>query len=235
MEIKTDYSGVEIIPLYQPIIDVKEKRIVGFEATTKGRIESTNEEVSYDKLKECNIDNLDFHARDIAVNEFELYEDYKLFVNITPKELVNPLFYEDIDITRLVLEITEDSTYPEEEEWRILQRIDRLKEVGLDIAVDDLGKQNSNIDTISTFKPRIIKMDMGAKNKEPAIAKGYLMQNEYEVVIEGIEDEEEYKEWLNAGCRYMQGFYFAKPMEYKQLISGIATRKLLNHIKSIIE
>ena len=43
------------------------------------------------------VENLDFRARDLASTEFKL-KKYKLFVNVAPEELHNPLFSEDIEL-----------------------------------------------------------------------------------------------------------------------------------------
>ncbi|WP_411740256.1 EAL domain-containing protein [Peribacillus sp. S4] len=86
---------------YQPIVDIQCGEIIGFEATILGVLEN-DKTIGYEALREANgYDDLDFKARDKALNEFKI-EEYKLFVNSSPKEMSKPLFYEDIDLSNVV-------------------------------------------------------------------------------------------------------------------------------------
>lgn len=224
---------VEFITVYQPIIDVKQNKIIGFEANTRGKLYGKDDELNYMELKKENIINLDFIARDKALTEFNL-KNYRLFVNAEPEELKNPIFFEDIDLSNVVLEITEGSTILPDDIERTHLRLKLLRETkGLSIALDDVGAKYSNIDKINEYKPEYLKIDKDAAKNEFNIVKGYI-QSEYEVIIEGIEEKDEFRKWVDAGCQYLQGYYISKPLQYHELTQAIASGELKEHISQIL-
>lgn len=228
---------VEYIPVYQPILDIIEGKIIGFEANMRGKMKGSEKEINYYELKKENIANLDFNARDKAITAFKLFNKYKLFVNATPEELGKPIFFEDIDLSKIVLEITEDSVLNPNDRERAHKRLNALREKQkLTIALDDVGSQLSNLDKIGEFKPDFLKIDKDvAKNEKLfGIIKGIISQPEYNVIIEGIEKREEFELWKEMGCRYIQGYYVSRPMKFYELTEAIATEELFDHIHTIL-
>ena len=67
-----------LIPVYQPIVDITNSDIIAFEANIRGEDEN-GKIIRYEALRDANlIVDLDFKARDLALNQFKLRN---LFLN----------------------------------------------------------------------------------------------------------------------------------------------------------
>ena len=132
-----------LIPVYQPIVDITNSDIIAFEANIRGEDEN-GKVIRYEALRDANlIVDLDFKARDLALNQFKLRK-HKLFVNVAPQEMDKPLFFEGVDFSNVVLEITEESSIKDAQRSR--NRLKKLRENGLNVALDDFGSQQQNHD-----------------------------------------------------------------------------------------
>jgi EAL domain-containing protein (putative c-di-GMP-specific phosphodiesterase class I) len=245
-------SNGEIIPFFQPILSLETMRVYGFEALGRLRkedksIESMGGFFFLEELtkNEPNIINyftkIDRILRTKAIEKFKLSIDntQKLFINISPKQLVHYLkenrnferepetikmvINSGIDPSRIVIEITEDSI---DEDLEFLHPIiHRYKEFGFQIAIDDIGSKSSNLDRIAVLHPDIVKVDMQMLKKS-------LTNRNYEEILfslsrvceslgisllfEGIETKQEIRKALEFGARYVQGYLFDKPEEELQ-------------------
>ena len=174
------------------------------------------------------MENLDFTARDLASIEFKL-KKYKLFVNVAPEELHKPLFSEDIELNDVVLEITEESkeyTDPE----RLKKKFEKLRENGLEIALDDFGSQRQNFDRLSEFKPDFVKIDKSIVQNEEMLKMFIPFIPQYNVIVEGVETEEQLKNCIKHGFHFVQGYYLAKPLNYTNLLTELVNEDLQNSI-----
>ncbi|MEP1521296.1 EAL domain-containing protein [Ascidiaceihabitans sp.] len=165
-------------------------------------------------------------------------------VNVAPQQLVQPSFIESVsDILfetrlapeRLELEITEASIIDDEN--HTLRVMHRLKAMGLRIAMDDFGTGYSSLSTLQSFPFDKIKMDRSfvqeihINPKRAAIAKATMLIGnalQIPVLAEGTEVEEELIFLEDAGCAYVQGFYFGTPLpltDLHNLLAGIAQKE----------
>jgi len=162
------------------------------------------------------------HALDLAGKIRE--RGQKLFINLLPQQLVSSQAMEAIKVLHrpphypLVIEITEGelSTKPGE----MLASLKQIRETGCQLAIDDFGYGHSNFYRLLKFSPQIIKFDQAFIQAERR-QKSWCLQLKQlislfhhwhkEVVIEGVETQEQYKlsQWL--GADYVQGYYFGKP------------------------
>lgn len=222
--------------MYQPIVDIQHGEILGFEAYVKGENKKGHEK-SFEQLRELERKkdgkkkrrklSLDFIARDLAIEKFLLKEDYKLFVNISPKEMGTPFFYEDVNVANIVLEITEESKIEVDE--RLKNRLSILREKGLKVALDDFGTKNQNHDNRKTLEPEFVKIDKSFVNEHDLIHFQSLIAN-YNVIVEGVETAEQLQKCKELGFHYVQGFYFSKPLTYEEL-SNKLNEDLRNEIR----
>jgi EAL domain-containing protein (putative c-di-GMP-specific phosphodiesterase class I) len=123
-----------------------------------------------------------------------------------------------IDFNRLVIEITEDEFYSEREEYA--KAVEFYKSLGCRLAIDDYGKDASNIDRLSTLAPDIVKIDMEYvhRSEESYFYREYLrMITAYadkvgiEVLYEGTETQKQLDICTSSNGKYYQGFLLAKP------------------------
>lgn len=129
---------------------------------------------------------------------------------------------------QIELEITESVFFEDKE--RLISMIKRLKEVGFVISMDDFGAGYSTLNFMKSLPVDIIKIDggffmkneMDRKNKAVISAIMQLTTNlEFKTVSEGVETDEQVEFIKKQGGRYVQGYYFYKPMpaeEFRNLL-----------------
>ena len=127
------------------------------------------------------------------------------------------------------LEITE-SAYTERLEY-ISSLINRIKEAGFSVLMDDFGSGYSSLNMFTNIQVDAIKLDalflrFDDKANDKAIRVLESVVNMAKVIsmpiiVEGVETKEQADFLHDLGCRYVQGFYFYKPMSIE------AARKLL--------
>ena len=128
----------------------------------------------------------------------------------------------------LKLEVTE-SAYTENAQ-QMIDRINRLREKGFEIEMDDFGSGYSSLNMLSAMPIDVLKMDMKfVRNIEQNDKDFRLVQLVLDiarylnvpVVAEGVESPGQVDMLRDAGCRLIQGFYFSRPLppeSFEQLI-----------------
>lgn len=116
-------------------------------------------------------------------------------------------------------EITESAAASNE---AVLQQtITELKNVGFTFSLDDYGTGYSNFSYMFNMPFRIVKLDKSIlwKAQESEIAGIVLTDTirmmkrmNLEIVVEGVETEEQRKLLEELNCDYLQGYYFSKPI-----------------------
>jgi len=102
-----------------------------------------------------------------------------------------------------------------------ISTLNRLKALGVRLAIDDFGTGYSSLSYLKWFPVDSIKIDRAfisgiatdAGNR--AVVKAVLglgSDLDLSVVAEGVENTEELAHLSSLGCRFTQGFYFARPM-----------------------
>jgi EAL domain-containing protein (putative c-di-GMP-specific phosphodiesterase class I) len=147
-----------------------------------------------------------------------------VFVNLHPLELG------DDDLSRasaplarhahrVVLEVTERRSL--ERISGLRQRLDRLRQLGFRIAVDDLGSGYAGLSSLSHLCPDVTKLDMSLvrgidrapRNERIVSALISLCDGELgiPVVCEGVETTAERDTLQRIGARLLQGYLFGRP------------------------
>lgn len=128
----------------------------------------------------------------------------------------------------LHLEITE-SAYAENPN-QIIATVEKLKDLGFIIEMDDFGSGYSSLNMLNQMKLDILKLDMKfiqnemEKSEEHSILRFIVRLAHWmnlRVVAEGVETKEQVERLREMGCDYVQGYYFAKPMptvEFEELL-----------------
>lgn len=127
----------------------------------------------------------------------------------------------------LVLEVTE---HIEVTDWATLDReLDRLRQMGIKIAIDDAGAGYSGLQHMVRLRPEIIKLDRAlveridedpARRSLCAAMVHYATETGASLVAEGIEREEEEDVLRSLGVHRGQGFLLAKPMPIDALLAA---------------
>jgi EAL domain-containing protein (putative c-di-GMP-specific phosphodiesterase class I) len=208
--------------VYQPIVDLRTRKIFAYEALVRANREDFDSPMSLfaAAVQHSCTGELGRLIREMAVKGCPAHP---LFLNIHPAELNekfvvqpdDPIFQHSEDI---YLEITEGVPLSH---FRLCQSV--LKEVrgrGVYLVVDDLGAGYSNLKYIADLHPKVVKLDrdliMGLVKdtrmfKLVSAIVVLCRDLEAQVVAEGIETPEELDAVQEAGAHFGQGYLLAKP------------------------
>lgn len=226
-----------ISTVYQPIVDLKTREIVGYEALTRGVPDSPFQDPSlmFHTAREIGqVRQLDQICLEAALKNGQgLPPGRYLAVNLNHETLINQksivhLFSGRgvIDFKNLVIEITEES---------ILGTFDKMSETllgirqqGAAVAIDDMGGGAVSLRDVAILRPDFIKFDRSLihqidKNitKQKIVLSMLLFSGGIggRTVAEGIETKEEYETVFSSGVQLGQGYFFARPN--KQFITAL--------------
>jgi EAL domain-containing protein (putative c-di-GMP-specific phosphodiesterase class I) len=142
-------------------------------------------------------------------------------VNISPATVLEPELthvLEGVQADRIVLELTEHTRIDDYEP--LLATLERLRDGGVRVAVDDAGAGYSGLQHVLRLRPDILKLDTtltsGIDHDPARRALGTAMvtfAREIDAVIiaEGIETPEELETLRDLGTPWGQGFHLARP------------------------
>lgn len=215
---------------FQPIVDALTGEIYAYEALmrTSGGINISplvllDTAAKYKKLYELEKMTL-FGIMDYYVEHFELFKGRRLFINSIPGHFLNDADFKEFTekyknyIKYCVFEITEQNSISDSELGKI--KTLTVEDMQGQLAVDDYGSGQSNIQNLLRYTPNIVKIDRFLikdiykdSNKQLFISNiiEFAKLNDMRVVGEGVENEEELKTVAKYGVDYIQGFYTAKP------------------------
>lgn len=234
--IKNIIEQEHIITHFQPILSVKKRSVIGYEALSRGIDPYTNTitppDILFDSAANQQLTlELDRLCRKKSLENFKTLQqkvkDSLLFLNfdttiidqgvVGSGHLLNAVRNFDIDPQKIVIEIKES----EANNLKELEKfINNYRNYGFLIALDDIGSGHSNLNRISLVKPDLLKLDAFLIRN---INKEFYKQEVFKslvnlakkigalVVAEGVEDEDEAICALKLGADMLQGFYFAKP------------------------
>jgi diguanylate cyclase (GGDEF)-like protein/PAS domain S-box-containing protein len=237
----------EFVLYYQPQIDVLTGKLFGYEALIRW-ISPKYGFVSPDKFIKLSEENgtivhlgrwvlqeaCEF-CKKININE---KEQYVISVNISPIELMQYDFVDKVKdiinksgaVPKLIeIEITESALM---ESFDVnIEKLNKLKEFGLSIAMDDFGTGYSSLNYLRQLPIDTLKIDksfvddIANSNTDKNFADIIIMlahRMGLSVVAEGVETEAQKSVLTTQGCDKIQGYIFSKPMtelnaiEYKK-------------------
>jgi len=234
----------EVRTIYQPIfrMTAEKSEIFALEALTRGprgtNIECADVFFEYVRRKRKE-DLVDLACLKSAIrNAAGLPSFGRLFVNVHASTLAkNQCFVDSLECIcsffsfsprNLVIEVIEHSPYWDRGEFVLSTR--RLREMGVQIAVDDLGVAYSSFKVILDSDPDYLKIDMyitrgchGDRTRRSMIESFLLLGNEVGagLVAEGIETVEDFRTLQAMGVSLFQGYLLAKPQPAESLLSRL--------------
>jgi EAL domain-containing protein (putative c-di-GMP-specific phosphodiesterase class I) len=159
-------------------------------------------------------------------------------VNVSGKQLQHPRFVQDVagalrasglPPQTLVLEITETVLVQHSEE--VMARLEALKELGVQLAIDDFGTEYSSLGYLRRFPIDVLKIDKGFVDgcdqggPDAALLRTIVKLGRslgLRTVAEGIEQAGQAAHLEDLACDLGQGFYFAKPLEGPEIAALLA-------------
>lgn len=228
----------ELVPYYQPKIDVNTGRIVGAEALVRWKKEDGTlvapgafiplcEQSGL--IVEVDMTVLDKVLRFIRGNLDEGVDCAPISVNFSRLHLLDRDFLSKVDAKLqeqgvparyLEVEITESVIFDNNDV--IAAFAAQLHEMGLAIAMDDFGSGYSSLNMLKDIPIDVLKIDQGflqetSDSKRQAIIFDSVARMaarlRISVVVEGVETAEHVALMKRFGCSVAQGYYFAKPQD----------------------
>jgi len=220
--------------LFQPIVCLSERRILGYEALTRGPSNSPlHSPINLFAVARHagRLSELELACRKSACRRFsELKLKGKLFLNVSPDSLLESshqpgrtlqlLQTYGIPPSQVVIELTEQS--PTEDFALLDTALHHYRAMGFSIALDDLGAGYSSLRLWSELRPDYVKIDRHFIDgiHQDAVKRefvGSILQmakaSRAEVIAEGIELAEELAVLSEMGVDLLQGYLLCRPQE----------------------
>lgn len=223
---------------YQPRIDMRTDKLVGAEALVRavaddGAVIEPSRFIAF--LEETgSIRDLDLYVLDQALAKVEKWRAegfgvVPVSVNLSrvtfahPSTLASVLavqsHYPLLPATALELEVTERGDELEVSEFK--QLVEKFRDCGLRISLDDFGSQYANLSLFTNVDFETIKLDRSLIEGliENQMSRS-LVQDlvrlckiyDMTCVAEGVETEAQIEALLEIGCNYAQGFFYDRPL-----------------------
>jgi diguanylate cyclase (GGDEF)-like protein len=223
---------------YQPQIDVRTGKIRGFEALIRwehpllGKIsplEFIHIAETTGLIVPMGIWVLETACRQICMMNEKMGTRILISVNISPIQLTQEQFPETVaevlertglEPELLELEITESVFIHSYDD--ALTAFNRLKAMGIKMSLDDFGTGYSSLAHLKNLPIDTLKIDQ-AFTRDLLIKKSHeqLMESiiimahtlNMDVIVEGVEESEQFACLKNQHCDHVQGYYFSRPIE----------------------
>jgi diguanylate cyclase (GGDEF)-like protein len=244
-DLRTALERDQFILHYQPIVDSKDRRILGVEALVRWQhperglvppldfiplAEATGLIVPLGAwvLREACIQTQKWRT-----NHPSLFKDFLLSVNVSARQLFGTQLQNDVvtalnesglDPRHLVLEIVESQVMTDVH--GALRQFAALKEIGVRIAIDDFGTGYSSLGHLQDLPVDFLKLDKSfTDNITESVKSQELMRTVTQLsralsiatVAEGVETVEQADVLHNLDVNLCQGFFFARPIDAESL------------------
>jgi EAL domain-containing protein (putative c-di-GMP-specific phosphodiesterase class I)/GGDEF domain-containing protein len=220
--------------LFQPIFSLSERRILGYEALSRGPSNSAlHSPINLFAVARSvgRLSELELLCRKSACLRFsQLKLEGKLFLNVSPDSLLEPrhqpgrtlqlLQSLGIPPSQVVIELTEHS--PTNDFALLDTALHHYRSMGFSIALDDLGAGYSSLRLWSELRPDYVKIDRHFIDgiHQDAVKREFVdsilkmaKASRAQVIAEGIEQSEELSVLAEMGVDLLQGYLLCRPQE----------------------
>lgn len=224
-------AGRKLSALFQPIIHMHSGDIIGYEGLIRGPSDSPlHAPMNLFKVARAHDLTLEVEhlCRQVVLERFaELQLPGKLFLNVSPECLLRNArhgetleYIEHIGINpdRVIIELTENQPTYDYELMR--EAVLHYRNMGFQIAIDDLGEGFSSLRLWSELRPEYVKIDMHfiqGINHDPVKLQFVRSIQEIAeksgtlVIAEGIEAQTELLVLRDLGVAFGQGYHLGRP------------------------
>lgn len=155
-------------------------------------------------------------------------DELRMAINVSPKQFL--LSDVALDVTSILKDVELDAQYIElelteslivDDPEKIIGMLNKLKEIGVKLSIDDFGTGYSSLSYLSRFPLDVLKIDKSFINQLTIDEKGLAITQaiiaiahtlHLDVIAEGVEDEKQLAILRKLNCKYVQGYYFGKPV-----------------------
>jgi diguanylate cyclase len=236
-ELRRAFERQEFLLYYQPVVRPATRRLEGFEALVRWRHPERGVQAPGAFLAAIEelglLPELDAWVMDTACARCALWNEKRetpLFVAVNVsahsvrledfnRRVVDTLVRSGLAPAQLDLELTESTALADVQ--NAISVLNDLREVGVGASLDDFGTGYSSLSQLRQLPVRRVKLDRSfiadAANlrRDGAIVRALVSLAHglgLEVVVEGVETEEQLQFCQRAGADFVQGYYFSPPM-----------------------
>lgn len=235
--------------VYQPKVSPDGKCSLGAEALFRTNADFfINPEVIftlfklYDSEKEVVKKQIEKVCSDISELAYNISPNYCVSINVSVK-LIDENFCKclhenlkknELSTKNIQIELLEHEDFENLPKYAI-ESIKKLRSEGVTFALDDYGTANASKSNFNKFHFDSLKIDKSIIRKAnetgdyTRLANIYKMAHEknpkIEIVVEGVENENEVKKLQEIGKFNYQGYYFSKPVKLEKIIEDYGIKK----------
>lgn len=220
--IRSVIDGDEVAIVLQPIVWLPTNEIVGYEALARFA-DGVAPPTWFERAQAAGLGTeLELCCVRLALDCLdELPGDTYLSINASPETLLSAELaglLQRPESHRVVIELTEHMSLGAYESY--IAAIDRLRALGVRLAVDDAGAGFSSLRHVVSLGPDIVKLDrslvcqIDRDELRRSLVHGlasFARATKMSLVAEGVETEAEAITLVEEGVAFGQGFWFARP------------------------
>ena len=238
----------ELLVHYQPKVDLEDGSIEGFEALVRWQRPDSGLVMPNDFIPLAERSGLivpigKFVLERACLDTAALRRLFpaKVSVNVSGRQFSGPLLVEHVrqalsaaslEPEALRLEVTETAVMHDPD--AALAAMQRLRAMGVGLKLDDFGAGYSSLsylqrfpfDTLKIDRAFVLRMDVPEGLAMVRTIIGLAGSLGLDVVAEGIESRQQAEQLRAIGCRYGQGYWFSRPVEFSRLRELVAEWKL---------
>lgn len=226
----------ELYLVYQPLIDLKQTKVVGFEALMRWHSKILGQVSPVDFIPMAEENGLILQMGEWALIEActqlkkwhkQGFKNLTMAVNISGRQFRQSSLAEvvgkalktaGLPAKYLELELTESLLIEEVE--HVVEAMYSLKDMGVKLAIDDFGTGYSSLSYLKQFPVDKLKIDrsfiseMASNQNDAAIAKAIINLGHslnLLVLAEGVENEYQRDFLTSHGCDFAQGYLYKTP------------------------
>lgn len=222
----------QLTAVFQPILDMHQAKVIGFEGLIRGPVNSVLHPPRelFRVASTCDmVTEVEYLARRIVLENFaKLGLAGKVFLNISPDILLQRYskksetlkYIEELGLqpSQVIIELTENAQSLNYECLR--DATQHYRDMGFEIAIDDLGEGFSGLRLWSEIRPNYVKIDkhfIHNINLDPVklqfarSIQEIAAKSGAQVIAEGIETHAELMAVRDLGIAFGQGYHIAKP------------------------
>jgi diguanylate cyclase (GGDEF)-like protein len=235
-EVLAGIDNDEFITFYQPQFDARTSQLTGVEALIRWNhphhgiltpdrflkiAEDLNVSAALDHIVLQTVlkDKMRWAALGVRIP--------KVSVNVSSKRLHDETLIDTLQSLAIVpgeisFELVE-SIFLDESEASATSNLERIKELGIDIEIDDFGTGHTSIVSLLKLKPKRLKIDRQlvmpilTSPQERALVRSIIdiaRSLGVETVAEGVETMQHASLLRELGCDLLQGYAFARPLSF---------------------
>jgi EAL domain-containing protein (putative c-di-GMP-specific phosphodiesterase class I) len=223
--------------LFQPLIAPRTGEVVGAEALARSDIAESADALFKRAAAAGLSERLSRLVQRKALRSAALWEqplkNLGISINLLPQDisrdgydqwLLEEIAAAEIDPARVTVEITESALIVDQ--TSVAERLNRLREAGISIAVDDFGTGYANLAYLTSLPIDVIKIDRalvadivgGMRDRIVVKAMIRLARDlDLKVAVEGVESTDQLALLAEWGCDLYQGFLGAGALNHEEL------------------